>query len=359
MSDSGKSTDTRHDTTPEEPGRPTPTIRQDKDSAWYALKSTFTKFGSDDCTDIAAGLTYFAVVAIFPLLLALISLIQLAGQEDYLVPAFEELIAEVAPPEVSTFVVDLLERFLKASGSGIALAIGVVTGLWTASNYVGAFSRAMNRVYGVPEGRSTIRVKALHLFQTLVIVAIIITMLAALVISNPVARWVGGLVGLGDATVQLWSNVRWPLIAVAVIAMVATLYHLGPNVKHPRFRLLSVGSVLAIVLIVLGSLGLGLFVATIGGTTINKTYGALAGAAIAMFYAWLVNVFLLLGAELDAALERTRQLRAGVKNAEHKVQLPPRSTKASDKALAKEAELAQHGARIRERARSGNEGLQD
>ena len=115
----------------------------------------------------------------------------------------------------------------------------------------------------------------------------------------------------------------------------------------------------SVVLIVLGSLGFGVFLSTIGGNGIHRTYGALAGSIIALFFAWLVNVFLMLGAELDAALERTRQLRAGVQNAEHKVQLPPRSTKASDKALAKEAELAQHGARIRERARSGNEGLQD
>ena len=354
MSDASQLTDARGVGTPAQ-NRRQPSVRPDKDSAWYALKSTLAKFVSDGCTDIAAGLTYFAVLAVFPLLLALISLIQLAGQEDYLVPAFEDLIAEVAPPEASIFVVGMLERFLTSSGSGFALAIGVVTGLWTASNYVAAFSRAMNRVYEVPEGRSTIRVMALHLFQTLVIVAIIITMLVALVISEPVARWAGGLAGVGDATVRVWSYVRWPLIAVAVISMVATLYHLGPNVKHPRFRLLSVGSVLAIVLIVLGSMALGLFVATIGRTPLNKTYGALAGAISAMFYAWLVNVFLMLGAELDAAIERTRQLRRGVENAEHKLHLPPRSTKASDKALVKEAELAQHGARIRERARSGKE----
>jgi membrane protein len=149
-----------------------------------------------------------------------------------------------------------------------------------------------------------------------------------LAVSGPVAKAIGNAIGLGAAALTVWNIVRWPVILLLVIVAVAVLYYATPNVQQPKFRWISVGAALAIVVWIVTSVGFGFYVANFG--SYNKTYGTLAGVIIFLLWLWITNLALLFGAELDAELERGRELQAGIA-AERELQLPPRDTRVSEK----------------------------
>jgi membrane protein len=197
----------------------------------------------------------------------------------------------------------------------------------------------MNTIYEVDEGRPFWKLRPLNLAITIVTVVLAAAVLAALVITGPFAGELGETLGLGDTTVTVWNIVKWPIMLLVVVFLVAVLYHATPNVRQPKFRWLSVGAGLAILVWILASLAFGLYVANFG--SYNKTYGSLAGVIILLLWLWLTNLALLFGAEVDAELERSRQLQAGIE-AEESLQLPPRDTRRSEKEAAKlEAQIAQ------------------
>jgi len=155
------------------------------------------------------------------------------------------------------------------------------------------------------------------------------------------------VVGVGDLAVLVWEIAKWPVIAVTVMAIVAMLYYATPNVQQPRFRWISVGAAIAIVVWVLASGAFALYLATFA--SYDKTYGSVAGAIVALLFLWITNLALLLGAEVDSELERGRELQAGIP-AESELQLPARDTRNIAKAEAKEAEDVERGREIREQA---------
>jgi membrane protein len=224
--------------------------------------------------------------------------------------------------------------------------LGLLVALWTASNYVNAFSRAMNRMYEVTEGRPVWKLRPLMYVLTLVMLILVAIAGVILAVSGPIAKTVFGLIGLGDVGQTVWSIAKWPVLLVIVVVAIALLYYVTPNVKQPKFRWISMGAVIAIVIAGLAALALGLYVSS-GFASYNKTYGALAGVIIFLLLLWIVNLALLFGAEFDAELERARQLQAGIP-AEETVQLPPRDTKASDKKARKAREDVERGRALRE-----------
>jgi membrane protein len=157
----------------------------------------------------------------------------------------------------------------------------------------------------------------------------------------------GESIGLGSTAITVWDIVKWPLMLLVVVFLVAVLYYATPNVKQPRFRWISVGAGLAIVVWILASAAFGLYVANFG--SYNKTYGSLAGVIILLLWLWLTNLALLFGAEVDAELERSRQLQAGIES-EESLQLPPRDTQRSDKEAEKLAAQIEQGRDLREQA---------
>jgi membrane protein len=203
----------------------------------------------------------------------------------------------------------------------------------------------MNRIYEIPEGRPFWKLRPIMLVITVVALALMAAVLLMLVVSGPVAQAIGDVIGLGDAAVTAWSIAKWPVLAVAVVLIVAMLYYATPNVKQPKFRWISVGALVAIVTWVLASIAFAFYVANF--SSYNKTYGSLAGVIVALLYLWLTNLALLFGAEVDSELERGRQLEAGMA-AEKDLQLPPRDTRNIRKAEEKEAEDIAQGRRIRE-----------
>ena len=329
---------------PEHPAKPDTPREIEKRSWKYVLTKTMREFGADECTDIAAALTYYAVLALFPALLAVFSILGVMGQSDQAVSTIMGIVEQVAPDAAET-VRGPIEGFAESPAAGFALVTGIVLAVWSASGYVKAFSRAMNRIYEIREGRPFWKLVPALLLVTVIGVVLISIALVILVISGPVADAVGSALGLSDVVVTVWSFAKWLVLAFIVVLMVAILYYATPNAKQPKFRWISLGALIAILTLAVASLLFGLYVANF--SNYDRTYGSLAGVIIFLLWLWIANIALLFGAEFDAELERGRQLQAGIA-AEEDIQLPPRDTRKSDKAAEKERKDVEEGRRIRE-----------
>lgn len=309
------------------------------------LRSTVREFTRDQCTDLAAALTYYAVLASAPALLALVSILGLVGDGEALVEDVLGIVSSVLPEETLATVEPLIDQVAsQSSGAGLALVIGLAGALWSASGYVGAFGRALNRVYEIEEGRPIWKLRPVNLLITLVVAVGAALVVVALVLSGGVARAVGDAIGLGSVALTVWSIAKWPVVLLLVIGIVALLYHSTPNVKQPKFRWISVGAAVAIVVWAVASAGFGIYVATLG--SYGSTYGTLGTVIVFLLWLWITNLALLFGAELDAELERGRELQSGLP-AEETLQLPARDTRGIDKRAAKTAEDVEEGRTIR------------
>jgi membrane protein len=338
------STENAHRPDPDDPRKPDSPTDLTKPSLMYVLRQTLGEFSRDQCTDLAAALTYYSVLSVFPALVVVVSLLGVIGQSEKTADTILQLVGDVSPGEAANTLRQPIEQLVAAPSAGFALVIGIVGALWSASGYVGAFGRAMNRIYEVEEGRSAIKLRIQQLlltFASLVVVSLVVLMLT---ISGPVAEAIGGALGLGETAVTIWNIARWPVLLILVIAGVALLYHSSPNVEQPKFRWVSVGAAIAIVTWVVASVLFGLYVSNFG--SYNKTFGALAGVIVFLLWLWITNLALLFGAEVDSELERGRQLQAGIA-AEDDLKLPLRDTNAIDKTKAKEQKEMQRGKKLR------------
>lgn len=331
---------------PDDPRKPDSPTDVNKPSWKYIAKKTLREFSKDQCPDLAAALTYYAVLSLFPALLALVSLVGIFGDPEKTTAVLLEIVRGIAPADTVDTVSGPVEELASSPAAGLTLFVGLATALWSASGYVGAFGRAMNRIYEVDEGRPFVKLRGTMLAVTLLAVVIVALLAGMLVLSGPVSEAVGGAIGLSGAFLTVWNIAKWPVIVALVIVIIAVLYYATPNVKQPKFRWMSIGSLIALVIFVLASLGFAFYVASFGNY--NKTYGALGGVIVMLLWLWILNMSLLFGAEFDAEMERGRQLQAGIK-AEETIQLPPRDTKKSEKLQKQEEEDIRHGRELRER----------
>jgi membrane protein len=332
---------------PDHPDKPDAPTELHKRSWKYVGRKVLREFSEDQCTDQAAGLTYYAVLAVFPALLALLSILGLFGQAQRAVDTVLDILEPLVAPETLDTVRPVIEGLATSQGAGLTFIIGLAGALWSASGYVGAFGRAMNRVYEIDEGRPFWKLRPLQLLITLVAVALCAVVLVMLVVSGPLAESIGNTVGLGSAAVTAWQWAKWPVLLVLVMLAVAILYYATPNVKQPKFKWISVGAACAILIWVVASVGFAFYVSNFGNY--NKTYGSLAGVIVALLWLWITNLALLLGAEIDSELERGRELQAGIP-AEEELQLPARDTRNIEKAREKEQKDIEMGRAIREQA---------
>jgi membrane protein len=342
--------DTRNAPDPETSGKPDSPDDLHKRSWKYVLQKTIREFSSDQCTDIAAALTYFAVLSIFPGLIAIFSLLGVVGQGKAASDAVLDIVEQVAPGDAADAIRGPIEQMASSPAAGFALVTGILLAIWSASGYVGAFSRAMNRIYEIEEGRPFWKLKPAQLLVTIITIVLLVVAAIILVVSGPVTKAVGDALGLGDVPQTIWSIAKWPVLAFLVVLIVAILYYATPNAKQPKFRWISIGALLAIVVLALATLAFGFYVANF--SNYDRTYGSLAGVIIFLLWLWIANLALLFGAEFDAELERGRQLQAGIA-AEEDIQLPPRDTRKSDKASEKEKADIEEGRRIRQQSDEG------
>lgn len=333
------------ETSPETSSAPDSPTDLHKRSWKYILTKTVREFGSDQCTDIAASLVYFGVLALFPGLIAVFSLLGVVGQSDAAATSVLEIVQSVAPGGTADLLRGPIEEIASSPAAGFALVSGLVLAVWSASGYVRAFGRGMNRIYEIDEGRPFWKLVPAQLLLTLVTVVLVTLAALLLVVSGPVAEAVGDALGLGEAVVLTWNIAKWPVLVGIIVLILAILYYGAPNAKQPRFRWISVGAVVAIVILAIATAGFGLYVSQF--SNYDRTYGSLAGVIVFLLWLWIANIAILFGAELDAELERGRQLQAGIP-AERELQLPPRDTTKIDKAREVEAKDVAEGRRLRE-----------
>ncbi|HEY3438376.1 MAG TPA: YihY/virulence factor BrkB family protein, partial [Actinotalea sp.] len=330
---------------PDDPRKPASPQDLTKRSWSYTARKTMREFNRDQCTDLAAALTYYSVLAVAPAALALVSLLGVFGNGGAIVDKVMEAARGVAPGSSLDTIDQILTNLTSKQGTGIGVAIGLLIALWSASGYVNAFGRAMNRIYEVDEGRPLWKLRPTMLLVTLVVLVLVALICVALVLSGGVAEVVGKAVGLSAATVTVWNIAKWPVVLVLVIVIIAVLYYATPNVRQPKLRWVSVGSVVALLVWAVATALFGVYVAR--SSSYDATYGTLAGMIIFLLWVWLTNNALLFGAELDAELERARELQAGIA-AERTIQLPPRDTEASVKKQTKLDDDIADGRALRE-----------
>jgi membrane protein len=284
------------------------------------LKRTIREFREDNLTDWAAALTYYGVLSIFPALLVFVSIVGVIGA-----PVTEPLldnIGAIAPSEARDILQNAVRELERSRGSAGFLAIvALVGGLWAASGYVAAFIRASNIVWDVEEGRPVWKTLPLRVGLTLVLLVLLAASALLVVLTGPLAEKAGDVIGVSGAVVTAWDIGKWLLLVLLISLMLAILYYAAPNVRQPGFRWITPGSILAVVVWIAASAGFALYVAAFG--SYNKTYGSLGAVIVFLIWLWLTNVAVLLGAELNAELERRRQVEGG-HPPEREPFLPPR-----------------------------------
>jgi membrane protein len=290
---------------------------------WATLKRTASEFRDDNLTDWAAALTYYAVLSLFPALLVLVALLGLFGQYPQTSNALLDIVGKLGPASAVDTVRGPIEGVVRGKGgAGALLGVGLIGAVWSASGYLGAFFRASNAIYEIEEGRPFWKLRPLQLAMTVVMTLLLALVAIAIVVTGPLASAVGDVIGLGSTAVTLWNWLKWPVMVVVILSMIAALYYAAPNVRQPGFRWISPGSVVALIVWAVASLLFGLYVSQFG--SYNKTYGTLGGVIIFLVWLWISNLALLFGIEFNAELERSRELAAGQREAADVIQLPPR-----------------------------------
>src|SRR3989440_11167514 len=278
-------------------------------SWWAIVKRTVKEFQGDNLTDWAAALTYYGVMSLFPMLIALVAVLGLFGSESSVTSLINSLNAVGLSSIASSITKPLNDVVQHRSSAGILFVVGIAVALWSASGYVGAFMRASNAIYEVEEGRPFYKLRPLQLLVTLVMVVLLALVAIGLVITGPLTDAVGNLLGLGHTATTIFSIAKWPVMLAIVMAMFDGLYYIAPNVRQPKFRWITPGGIAAVLIWVAASAAFGFYIAHFD--SYNKTYGTLGTVITFLVWLWMSNIALLFGAELDAELERERELEAG------------------------------------------------
>ena len=290
-------------------------------SAWLdVLKRTLQEFKRDNLTDLAAALTYYGVLAIFPMIIIVVSLLGLIGHSATQ-PLIDNL-GKVAPGPAKQIITSAIHNVQSGKGTaGLLFVLGLAVALWSASGYIAAFMRASNVVWDIDEGRPIWKTTSIRLAVTLMTVCLLTLSAVAVLFTGGLAAQAGKLLGVASSAVTVFEIVKWPIMLLIIAVILAILYYAGPNVRQPGIRWISPGSILAVLLWVIASAAFALYVANFA--SYNKTYGALGGIVVFLIWLWITNVVILLGAELNAELERGRQIQAG-HPAEQEPYLPAR-----------------------------------
>lgn len=284
------------------------------------LKRTFREFSDDNLTDLAAALTYYGVLSIFPMIIVIVSVLGLIGH-SVTAPLIDNL-SKVAPGPARQIFTSAIRNVQSHQGTaGVLFIVGLVIALWSASGYVAAFMRASNAVWDIDEGRPIYKTIPIRVLVTVIAVILITASALAVVLTGSLAQKVGNVIGLGSTAVTVFDIAKWPIMLLFVALILSVLYYAGPNVRQPGFRWVTPGSVLAVLAWLVVSGAFALYVASF--SSYNKTYGALGGIVAFLVWLWLTNVVILFGAELNAELERQRSIEAGHPPDEEPY-LPPR-----------------------------------
>jgi membrane protein len=287
------------------------------------LKRTGKEFSQDNLTDWAAAMTYYGVLALFPALIALVSVVGIAFSPTQITDALNQIAGQLGPKSAVDTLKGPIEGIASGgSKTGIMLIVGILAALWSASGYVGAFMRASNIIYEVDEGRPIWKLRPLQMLVTLTMILLVTLAAVAIVATGPVADAIGSAIGLSDTFVTVWDYAKWPVLVGIITLMMAVLYYASPNAKVGRFKFITPGALVAVVVWIVASVAFAFYVSNFG--SYDKTYGSLGGVVVFLVWLWITNVAILFGAELNAERERSEQFKKGVPGAERDLRLGER-----------------------------------
>jgi membrane protein len=275
------------------------------------VKRTLVSFYDDQMTHHAAALTYYALMSLFPAVLLALSLLGLLGQYPETYNAIIGYLREVAPTSVVEPLDHSLRGALQSKGTAAtALVISVVVALYGTTGALEAARRALNVVFEVDAGRSFLRRKTVDVASTFVLMALVLVSLVLAFVGGGFAEDLLGFIGLGSTAVHVWNVARWPGAVATAMLVFAFIYYVTPDVQQRSFRWVTPGAAVGVLLWLAASFGLSTYVSKVAD--VGAIYGAFAGAIVLVAWLWLTNVALLLGAELNAEIERQRELGEGV-----------------------------------------------
>jgi membrane protein len=267
----------------------------------------------DHLTNLAAALAYYAFLAIPAVLLVAVGIFNLVADESLVTKIIKRLDG-VVPQEALDLIQQTLNRVVESqANSGIALVVvGSVLALWTVTGAMDTLMWALNAAYGREETRGFVKRRVLALVMVLLLLIAFTLAFGLLVLGPHLSGWIGSAVGLEAAVKWLWWTAQWPILIVGLSLVFSTVLYLGPNVDHPRWQFLSVGTAISVVVWLLASGGFAVYVSQF--SSYNKAWGSLAGVIILLTWLWLSGLALLFGAEVNAEAERSRQLRSGARS---------------------------------------------
>ena len=290
---------------------------------WATIKRTATEFQEDNLSDWAAALTYYGLLSLFPALIAMVSLIGIFGDPKSTTDSLTEIITEIGPASAAETFEGPIEAITESSGTaGLAFVLGLAAALWSASGYVGAFTRASNVIYETPEGRPFWKLRPLQILITLVMIVLLALLAVSLVLTGPVVSAIAEPLGIGSTAVDVWNIAKWPVMGLVFLLALAVLYYATPNVKLRGFKWVTPGSLVAIVVWIVASALFAFYVSNFG--SYNKTYGTLGGLIALLIWFWITNLAILFGHQLNAERERSLEIDEGRPRAEREIQLEPR-----------------------------------
>jgi membrane protein len=313
-------------------GSPTQPVRRDyapvgadrRQSTFALLRRTVSEFSEDNLSDWAAALTYYGLLALFPALIALVSIVGLLANPTQAAHTITQIVTQIGPSSgAQTFAGPIHSITSNRSAAGVLFVVGLVAALWAASGYVGAFMRASNVIYETPEGRPIWKLRPLQMLVTLIVVLLVAVLALAVVLTGPIVDAVAKPIGISSTATTAWDIAKWPVMLVIAFAIIAVLYYAAPNVRLRGFRWVTPGSALAVVVWLIASGLFALYVANFG--SYDKTYGTLGGVVVMLVWLWITNLAILFGQELNAERERGAELGERVPRAEREIQLEPRS----------------------------------
>ena len=288
------------------------------------MKRTLAGFQQHNLSDWAAALTFYSLLALFPALIAMVSLIGIFGNAETTTAKLTEIITELGPESAAETFQGPIESIVgNRSAAGFAFVFGLGVALWSASGYVGAFIRASNVIYETPEGRPFWKLRPLQIAVTVAMIVMMALLAVGLVLTGPIVAAIAGPVGLSGTAVDAWNVAKWPVMAAIFILMVDLLFYASPNAKIRGFRWVTPGAVVAIVVWALASGLFALYVANFG--SYDKTYGTLAGLVVLLLWLWITNLAILFGHQMNAERERSAEIAEGRPRAEKEIQLAPRA----------------------------------
>lgn len=306
-----------------EPRLADPGIRDLTARDWVAISKRAAKETiDDDMPLVASAVAYSSFFAIPSLLLLAVGLFSLVASPQTISDLMDRF-STFMPSEATELLGGTLQRLQEQPSSGIVMTIvGFVLALWASTSAMTTYMTALNMAYDRKDGRSFVRKRLVAALMVLAIGAAVLLVALFLIFGPYVQRYIGDLLGIGGAVSWAWWTVQWPILFVGLLVAFAVLQYFGPDVEHPRWQVITLGSVLAVLVWLITSGGFALYTAFFGNY--NKAWGSFSAVIVTLIWLWLTAIALLFGGEVNAEVERSRELREG-KSAGERVLAPKRS----------------------------------